>query len=118
MGAADIQGLVSSAEHAHRLPTRHAHISEAIAALVRIDDNLASPEDLQAVLAEVGRIASGLDSGELLGAARVVELIDQAHDACDDIRESTATCGLCQGSGDGRYAGLCHACGGKGEAQQ
>ena len=118
MGHADIQGLVSSAEKAHCLPTRHAHISEAISALVRIDDNLASPEDLQAILAEVGRIASSLDNGELLGVGRAVDLIDQAHEACGDIRERSAICGQCMGSGDGRHAGRCLVCAGHGEVQQ
>lgn len=118
MGHADIQGLVSSAERAHRLPTRHAHISEAISALVRIDDTLPSPEDIQSLLAEIGRIAARLDNGELRGVAKVVELIDQAHDACDDIKESTAICDHCKGCGEGHHAGLCHVCGGQGEVQQ
>lgn len=118
MGTADIQGLISGAEKAHALPCRHPHISNAVSALAGIDDNLAAPEDLKSLLSEIGRIATGMNDGELIGLAAVVGLIDQAHDCCDHIRESTAICGACNGSGEGRYFDVCHVCCGKGEVQQ
>lgn len=118
MGSTSIQALVTGAESRHALPTRHAHISNAIKALAAIDDNLPSPEDLRVMLAELGRIASSMDNGELRGLTAVVDLIGQAHSACRHISQACCICSACCGSGEGRFSGRCHVCGGHGEVRQ
>lgn len=117
MGHANLQSLVCGAERTHHLHTRLAPVSESIASLVRIQPGQASPDDIKSMLAELARVAMGLDDGELINVGAVVELLDQAQDACDLIGPKTTVCPDCKGSGEGRFGPVCHRCNGSCEVE-
>lgn len=91
--------------------------SFALSALVNINADKVSGEELASLIAELSRIANDMSTDpELLGVQAVVDSLDDAHTAATEIKLSGPDlCTACNGSGEGRYDGTkCCACGGKG----
>ena len=92
--------------------------SEALSALVAVSGHHIAPESLYALTCELARIANDMsEDRDLRGVDAVVEHLDNAVTAAMDIKPATTICDACKGSGEGRHAGLCVVCGGKGEVQ-
>ncbi len=92
-------------------------VSFALSALVNVSGEHITPEELASLITELSRIANDLSCDrDLKGVDKVVELLDNAHDAAESIGQGLTTCGTCAGSGEGRHDGArCLPCGGAGE---
>jgi hypothetical protein len=90
--------------------------SFALSALVNVSGDHATLEELGGLVAELGRIFNELSTNrDLRGVEAVVEHLDNAHTAAMGITTAVRLCTPCSGSGEGRHAGRCLTCGGKGE---
>lgn len=92
-------------------------VSFALSALGNINGEHVSGEQLQNLISKVAAIASDKSADRTLkGVDRVVELLDDANEACDKIGDAAELCRSCSGSGEGSHEGaVCRACKGRGE---